>query len=208
MNNETPDKNSPLVAFGRALERTDRRVTTLDELMTQLATDVATLVARAGPDKGGPPTSWLLCNDPELAAEHLGDLIEWLPRVYLRYHGTFLPSCWLWHASVVEELWWLRQAHREAYAYGNRAVTKAGDWHDRALPGVTRRVRAAVGDCELSRHVVGGDRTAVTPAVPLHVAAEHLADEWAGERSTPPPTFGELREAAGHDTTRHRRAGR
>jgi hypothetical protein len=111
------------LAFGRALERATRRADAAEQradgfeaLLTQLATDVGTLVARSDTDKDTTPRSWLLAEDQEQAAADLEDLTGWLARVYLRYPGAVLPSCWAWHPAVVEELWWLRQAHREAYA--------------------------------------------------------------------------------------------
>lgn len=190
-----PDPRDILLAFGRQLERTTHRVDDLDELLTQLATDVATLVSRTGPhDDGGPPRSWLLTEDPAQAVEDLQDLTEWLGRVYLRYPGAALPSCWAWHPAVVEELWWLRQAHREAYAPGTRSVAKAGDWHDRQRPGVAQRLQPITRDCDLSRHTADGDRIQDPPQASLSGDVGWVAGHWTNG-ATPLPTDAQLAEA-------------
>lgn len=196
-----------LLAFGRHLDRTTRRVGELDELLTQLATDVATLVSRAGPNEGGPPRSWLLTEDPDQAVADLQDLTEWLGRVYLRYPGAALPSCWAWHPAVIEELWWLRQAHREAYAPGTRSVAKAGDWHDRHRPGVATRLQPLVRDCDLSRHTTGGDRLQDPPQPPLAADAGWLAGHWANG-GTPLPTATQLAGARLADQRQRTRGAR
>ena len=73
--------------------------------------------------------------------------------VYLRYRDADCPSCWLWHPEVVEELWWLRQAHADAYHPETGSWLRVGDWHDRQRPGVVRRLVRAVGSCELALHL-------------------------------------------------------
>ena len=87
----------------------------------------------------------------------------WLRRVYLRYADAALPSCWLWHPDVVEELWWLRQAHAEAFHPQTGSWRAVGDWHDRQRPNLVRRLRPLVNKCELSLHVPGS-RTAAGPS--------------------------------------------
>ncbi len=202
-----PDPREVVLAFGRQLERTTRRVDDLDGLLTQLATDVATLVSREGPNDGGPPRSWLLTDDPAQAAEDLTDLTDWLGRVYLRYPGAALPSCWAWHPTVVEELFWLRQAHREAYANGSRSVAKAGDWHDRQRPGVAARLQPLVRDCDLARHTADGDRIQDPPQTPLAGDAGWIAGHWTNG-GTPLPTDAQLAQARFADQRQRTRGGR
>lgn len=202
-----PDPREVLLAFGRQLERTTRRTDDLEELLTQLATDVATLVTRDGPNDGGAPRSWLLTDDPAQAVEDLRDLTGWLGRVYLRYPGAALPSCWAWHPAVVEELWWLRQAHREAYAPGTKSMAKAGDWHDRSRPGVVARLQPLVRDCDLSRHTADGDRIQDPPQAPLAGEAEWIAGHWT-HGGTPLPTEDQLAEARFADQRQHKKGGR
>lgn len=196
-----PDPREALLAFGRALERATRRLDAADQradgfdaLLTQLATDVATLVARAETDKDTAARSWLLADDPDQAVADLEDLTGWLGRVYLRYPGAELPSCWAWHPAVVEELWWLRQAHREAYAPGARSTQKAGDWHDRSRPGVAIRLQPLTRDCDLSRHAEGGDRIQDASTAALVGDAAWIATHWING-GTPLPTPDQLAQA-------------
>lgn len=207
-----PDPQETLLAFGRALERATRRLDAADErandfdaLLTQLATDVQTLVARSDTDKDTAPHSWLLVVDEDQAVADLEDLTGWLARVYLRYPGAELPSCWAWHPAVVEELWWLRQAHREAYAPGARSTQKAGDWHDRSRPGVVTRLHAIARDCDLSRHAEGGDRIQDPPTVPLAGDAAWIATHWI-HGGTPLPTTAQLEAARFADQRQNRKA--
>ncbi len=207
-----PDPRETLVAFGRALERATRRLDTADNradgfeaLLTQLATDVKTLVTRTDVEKESAPRSWLLATDAKRAVTDLEDLTGWLARVYLRYPGAVLPSCWAWHPAVVEELWWLRQAHREAYAPGTRSVQKAGDWHDRSRPGVVTRLQKIARDCDLSRHTETGDRIQAPPQVPLAGEAGWIAQHWTNG-GTPLPTTAQLEAARFADQHPRKRA--
>jgi len=210
-----------VVALARGVERLTRRVDELSAaarrvgeleiLVQQLAADVATLVATVGApaEDDGPPRvrPWLLAADPACARDDVADLTEWLGAVYLRYPGAALPSCWLWHPAVVEELWWLRNAH--ATAYGSHGAWSAvADWHDRMRPGVVRRLRDAIGGCELALHVAGAEAARPAPAVPLADAANPIADAWTTEHAAAPePTEQQLTDAETHDRalTRTRR---
>lgn len=210
--NPDPDPRETLLAFGRALERATRRLDAADEradgvdaLLTQLATDVHTLVARFETDKDTAPRCWLLADDEDQAVADLHDLTGWLGRVYLRYPGAVLPSCWAWHPAIVEELWWLRQAHREAYAPGARSTQKAGDWHDRSRPGVVTRLQAVARDCDLSRHAEGGDRVQDPPTVPLAGDAAWIATHWING-GTPLPTTAQLEAARFADQRQNKKA--
>lgn len=192
-----PDR---VTALARELDRQGRKLTAVDDAVAMLAEDVKTLVARAGPVESGPPLSWLLESDPDRAAMILDDLCKWLNEVYLWYPRAALPSCWLWHPPLIEELWWLRQAHAEAYGAAIRTVTRVADWHERHLPGVVVRIQAAYGDCELARHAAdtSGDRRGRIPDLPMWAAAERIADAWV-TRSIPDPTSGELTQAQVYD---------
>jgi hypothetical protein len=191
-----------LVALGRENARTARRVADLESLVRQLASDVTSLaqfVGGASPGSGDagepgesggeqagarvpPVRAWLLTDNPERAAAGLAGLIEWLDTVYLAYSDAQLPSCWLWHPEVVEELRWLRGAHAEAYHPQQGSWLRVGDWHDRQRPGVVRRIRDAVGSCELMLHTPGHSR---------------------GLRGPRPPASAPLTGAAGAIAARH-----
>jgi hypothetical protein len=207
-----------VLAFVQELTRVTRRMNAADEraaglkaqveelagLLTCNANDIKALISRADKqDKGAPPRSWLLAEDQGQAVADLEDLTVWLGRVYLRYPGAELPSCWAWHPGVVEELWWLRQAHREAYVPSTHSVAKAGDWHARSRPGVVARLAVIVQDCDLSRHIDGGDRIQDPPLVPLAGQAERVATHWV-KGGTPLPTPDQLDQARFADQRQRR----
>jgi hypothetical protein len=195
-----------VTAIARQQERLARRVQAIDDAVAQLATDVQTLVARSGPTDGGPPMAWLLQDDPGRASMILEDLAQWVLRVYLWYPRAALPSCWLWHPALVEELLCLRQAHAEAYGDGIRTVSKASDFHERYLPGVIARIASGYGDCELARHAAdsGGDRRGQIPDLPLWAAADRVAHAWV-TASIPDPTSQEIEQAQRYDDARSSR---
>ena len=210
----SPTEPDPaVVALGREVQRLTRSHTTLDDrvgeladLLQQLATDVATLVSRAGPDGDEAVRAWLLTTDAQLAHDDLTDLVEWLTRVWLRYPDSVLPSCWLWHPAVIEELRWVRCAHREAYDAQRGTWQKVGDWHDRQRPGVVRRISGWVGNCELREHAEGGGQRHPAPVVPLTDAVSLIARAWT---QTPDaqiiPSELQVRRAEQHDDAQHRR---
>ncbi len=225
---QQPDRPDPtVVALGRTVERAVRRIADLDGHVRRLAADVHTLATRlnqpapADPVDGPgdePPAvrSWLLATDPDQATVDLADLIAWLGDVYLRYPNTALSSCWLWHPDVVEELWWLRRAHADAYHPESGTWLRVGDWHDRQRPGVVRRARAVMGKCDLSRHrpAHGRPAAAVVPVVvPLAGHAAELATAWtstttgvpdAARPALPEPTEQQLAEADAHHAEQYR----
>ncbi len=194
----------PVAALARQLERVQRAQATQEELLRGLAGDVAALVEQI-PTQHPPPTSWLLVGDPGEALEALQWLAGWVGDVYLWYPGARLPTCWLWHPAAVEELYCLAQSHREAYSPPTSSISKASEWHERFLPGVLRRLGGApYKDCDLTRHMPGGDRSRTQPTTaPLHDAAHRITTEWINKH-IPEPTQTELNEAAEEDQTQTR----
>lgn len=224
----SPDSGEPrdphVLAVARVLDRTGRRVTTLEENVRRLGRDLTQLTgalaarqapgAHPTPDESiqpvPVPVSWLLAagTDAEHLPAALTDLIVWLDLVYLRFPDTLLTGCWLWHPWVVEELWWLRGAHADAYDPETGSWLRVGDWHDRQRPGVARRVRDVLGKCDLSLHV--GDRADHGPAVepppaPLAQHAAALAQEWGRSGTAPAPTAEQLDEDRAQAATQIRR---
>jgi hypothetical protein len=192
-----------IVALGRTVERTARRVSELDGMLRRLAADVLAIAKTqtAGPagsgegDQGGSGVrSWLLVDDPDQARGDAADLVEWLWRVYLRYADAALPSCWLWHPDVVEELRWLRAAHAEAFHPEIGSWRAVGDWHDRQRPNLVRRLRPLVNKCELSLHVPGAEAAGPPAAVPLALHADAVAFAWTTTpgRQVPAPDAAQL----------------
>ncbi len=188
-----------LVAISRKLERTGRRVDELSDLVHKLAADIAHHLGSASPAPGGggEVRAWLLAEDTDRAEADVADLISWLDRVYLAFPEASLPTCWLWHPSMVEELWWLRCAHADAYHPQTGSWVRAGDWHDRLRPNVVRRIRKAAVACELSLHKPGGEQSHPSPRAPLTSAAATLAAWAAAGRPSPvpEPTEAELEQA-------------
>lgn len=210
----SPTEPDPVVvALGREVQRltrshtaTEERVGELADLLQMLATDVATLAARSGPDGDEAVRAWLLTTDAQLAQDDLTDLVEWLTRVWLRYPDAVLPSCWLWHPAVIEELRWVRCAHREAYHDKHGTWQKVGDWHDRQRPGVVKRITAYAGNCELREHAEGGAQRRPAPQVPLTDAVSIIARSWATmPDSQVIPSELQVRRAEQHDDAHHRR---
>lgn len=197
------------VAMAREVERAGRRIDEVEKNLRGLV-DAVALLARPAP--GGPPvTSWLDPGGPanparpvlgpDDVARMLDDLAGWLARVYLRYEGAALPTCWAWHPDVVEELLWLRGAHADAYEGRMASWQRAGDWHDRQRPGVVKRLRAVADSCELDRHRDGQDRArvGVIPPVPMADHLSQLAAAWVNGARTPDVTVDLLGEAARYD---------
>lgn len=209
----TPTGADPGGALGREVERVARRVVAVEtridelaELLEQLATDVATLVARAGPSEDEAVRAWLLTEDPEQALADLIDLTTWLARVYLRYPDAMLPTCWLWHPALIEELRWLRCTHREAYDPQRGTWQKVADWHDRLRPAATKRIRTAYGSCELREHTETGSQHRPAPLVPLTDAVQPTASAWTSTPEHPLiPTELQVRRADQHEDTHHRK---
>lgn len=206
----TPETESTVVALGRAVARALRRLDTVDANVLQLAADVTALGTRLTPSQeptddrpgdDGPPAvrSWLLATDTEQAVTDVADLVDWVGRVYVRFTRAQLSSCWLWHPEVIEELWWLRGAHADAFHPEDGSWMRVGDWHDRQRPGVERRVNALLGKCSLSRHVDRNGRAAdvgepAPPALVGHHAA--VVAHWVATRTAGPvPTETVLAEA-------------
>jgi hypothetical protein len=211
---------SRLSALGRDVERTSRRVGELDTLVRQLSADVNALARHLGagsPEAGGEQDetegltavrAWLLARNPDQATADLHDLISWLHLVYLRYPGAALTSCWLWHAGVIEELWWLRCAHAEAYHPRTGTWLRIGDWHDRQRPNVVKRINTALRTCDLELHVAGAEQDQAPAPVPLASAALGIAASWvaSGVYAAPPaPTPAQRAEARELFEARHRR---
>lgn len=198
-----------VLALARENERLTRRVGGLETQLASLADAVARIALDrdAGNTEGG-PRSWLLADDPAAAAADLDDLAGWLAAVYVHFPDAVLPSCWPWHPAAVEELWWLRNAHHDAYSGPGASWQRVADWHDRHRPGVGRRLRSAIGGCELAEHAAGAGHDRPAAAVPSADAAQAVAAAWTATRGRPEPTRDQLDRAAQHDRAQHARSSR
>ncbi|HEY1972608.1 MAG TPA: hypothetical protein VGH89_31975 [Pseudonocardia sp.] len=179
------------VALSRDVERTGRRLHSLEPLVRGLAENLSVLAERvAAPGPGaagggqaaadGAVRSWLTAGDPERTAADLRGLVGWLEGVYLIFPNTSLPSCWLWHPEVVEELWWLYQSYLDVYHPVSGSWLRVGDWYDRQRPGVVARIRAAVASCELMLHLPPRELAQGPLPVPMAGSVERIA-AWAAD---------------------------
>jgi hypothetical protein len=62
-----------------------------------------------------------------------------------------------------------------------------GDWHDRARPGVVRRIRASAGTCSYENHRLDPGSTRLTTQWSTQDAARVIAAWWTGARDQLPP---------------------
>ncbi len=207
------------VVVGRVLERLARRLDAVEAVIGQLTVDLLTHLdthtdtdldadadAEGDGGVGGPGgvRSWLqAAGEAEDVARVEADLVGlcgWLGRVWLRFDDAELPSCWMWHPGVVEELWWCWHTWMAAYTGKSADWRWVAAWHHYDRPGVVRRVHAATRACDLSRHIDVSDG----PVVPLDEAAGQLARAWAahlrGGGWPPQPTAEQLAEAEALDT--------
>ena len=149
----------------------------------------------SGPVRGGPPIlSWLDLGgwppDGPGPVTVLADLADWLRRVYLRYSGTVLPDCWMWHPGVVEELLVLRRLWADMHDRRTGSSRQVADWHQIYRPGVAKRIKESpAGSCDLLRHANGGDLSDSNgdPA-PLADHSALIARSWARDGRVPHPT--------------------
>jgi hypothetical protein len=154
-----------------------------------------------GDQPATPVRAWLQVSDPEQAVEILTDLVEWLDQVYLRYPDVALPPCWAFHPWVVEELWWLRTSHEQAYGARMWGVP-AGQWHDQQRPRVVERIQKHVGSCGLEQHQRGGKAAQPPAAAPLAGHLHAIAAAWTSHGLPPEPTSEQMAEARAHDDAR------
>ena len=205
----TASDDPRLVALGRQGERNSERLTQHEEWLAQIAADVTTLVARQKAGEAEAPLSWLAlaAGSTEAARAVLRDLVAWLGDVYLRYSDAKLPSCWLWHADVVEELVWLHGCHRAAYDADEGSWQRVADWHDRLRPGVVKRLNdPRIAHCELSEHAPDGDLPNPVRPVPMATSPDLdlIAKHWTTNPDTPSePTQEQLTRSDTHTNHRH-----
>ena len=190
-----PEVVAGLVREVDALRKAVRKVAGLPGQVEQLAATLAQALDEwAATGRGADPVrpvSWIgETTDSATTMRALGELADWVGRVYLRYPiaARELPDCWLWHPDMVEELAWLQQAWQAAYSPDTGTVGAAADWHDRYRPGVVARIRAANFDsCSLENHLRPTRPTAAV-VVPGAGSVRAVAVWWStGREDTQPP---------------------
>jgi hypothetical protein len=173
-------------------EQADLRKT-VDELAPVVARLAETINSQPAADAdeeetAAPLVSWLELagGDPAKAGLVLASLVDWLDAVYLRYADAVLPACWLWHPDVIEELLWLRQTWAAAHHGKHASPAAVGEWHERQRPGVSGRLKHAVGFCSPENHTP--DRQQPRATVPRTEAIDVIADWWTTHPTQPPPS--------------------
>jgi hypothetical protein len=187
------------------LRTVEDQVGEVNERLRALATTLSGFgeqLAELAADDGGPGrhTSWFEADNSAAAEYRLAELMNWLDLVYLRFPDAALPSCWLWHPTVVEELLWLRRSWLEAFTGRTAAVFRGADWHDRQRPGVIARIGALNGGmCSLDQHVRGAEQDRPSRTVPIAGGRSPIAAWWVTDRDGEPPypTAEQLVEASG-----------
>jgi hypothetical protein len=171
------------------------RLAHLEDRLDELTELLGLVAGQIQPPPKRNPTcwSWLTVTDPEVAAQELRELTQWLTDVYLTYPDAMLPSCWMWHPALVEELRWLWRTHQQAHNSGDWWAI--GEWHDRYRPLVAQRLRAAYGSCELREHTPTGSRYTTRRYAPLTEHTNLIATTWAHHRHLPTPTAQQQLEA-------------
>lgn len=82
-------------------------------------------------------------------------LTSWADLVLVRQYNVIgakggddkIPACWYRHPGAVAELSWLCQEWHRIYRSSKGTPGSAGEWHDRWLPGVIRRLLNSMKDC-------------------------------------------------------------
>jgi hypothetical protein len=116
-----------------------------------LAAKIGGVVARHTDDDETPSTwFWLTMNDQE-REEKSAELRDWVETVlreqYPGYLAGHIRPCWPNHPEAKWELAWLYHLWSAAYLTGRPQPKDAGDWHDRWLPGVARRLSQLTAQC-------------------------------------------------------------
>ena len=131
-----------------------RRLDDLAETVSEvgaLRAEVAA-VAHAATDTPTAQHRGAVCWWPDLTtgdhrAQALDSLAVWVDEVLRARHPEMynqLGACWYLHPDILDELTALRAAWYDAYRDPGAPATAAIEWHDRWLPGVMRRCRAAI----------------------------------------------------------------
>ncbi len=122
-------------------------VSEVDTLRAEVAAVAEVAENLATAQVHGPASWWPDLATGDSRAQALRDLGIWVDEVLRTRHPEMynkLGACWYQHADVLDELTALRAAWYAAYRDPEAPATAAVEWHDRWLPGVMRRCRAAI----------------------------------------------------------------
>jgi hypothetical protein len=170
------------------------QVTTLADELDALRDQVADLVADDGDGGGIRMWDWIAMNRTE-ATVAWSTLLNWVDEVLV---GVFalvgeiggrklkIPPCWYRHPDAVEELGWLCQEWLRIYQSDKGTPGAAGEWHDRWLPGVIRRLAQ---DSQMAACLQEGRHVDPRPgqAIDDQAAARAAVQEDINRRPEAPP---------------------
>jgi len=140
-----------LLAAGDIRRRVSRLTTDLSKLASQVEAQAATLAKAmaAGPRAQAPTWVGLRPDDHD---KQLAELTEWVDGILRPSYPDSAPAaCWPNHWQAVWELSTLAAEWRRIYHQPVPDLAGALDFHDRWLPGVSRRLAAIQADCTTSR---------------------------------------------------------
>jgi hypothetical protein len=137
---------------GVLANRQEQHVATLDDL-AELKRHVKQILSLIDENHEATPGGWfwLTMSDQE-REEKLGELFDWVETVlrpqYPGYLDDQIRPCWPSHPEARWELAWLYQLWLAAYLAKRPTPRDAADWHDRWVPGVTRRLSEIMRSCK------------------------------------------------------------
>ena len=135
------------------LEGIGSQVTALADAVTLVEQKIDAL---AGEEKEQPVRMWdWTTMNIDQAGVAWETLTSWVDLVLVRQYNVVgakggddkLPACWYRHPGAVAELAWLCQEWHRIYRSSKGTPGAAGEWHDRWLPGVVKRLRASLEPC-------------------------------------------------------------
>ena len=140
-----------LLAAGDIRKRVSRLTSDLDKLASQVEAQAVTLAnaLTAGPRAQAPTWVGLSLEDHD---KQLAELTEWVDGILRSSYPDSAPAaCWPNHWQAVWELSTLAAEWRRIYQRPAPDLAGALDFHDRWLPGVSRRLAAIQADCTTGR---------------------------------------------------------
>lgn len=171
----------------------------IGEQVTDLADAVSAVEQRlaelAAVEKEQPVRMWdWTTMDKVQANTAWNTLVDWADAVLVRTYNVIsakgdadtIPACWYRHPAAVAELSWLCQEWHRIYRTSKGTPGAAGDWHDRWLPGIIKRLRTgAMRQC--SNGFDGHQESTLGTVVDDPGALTAVVNADLSDRPLPPP---------------------
>lgn len=125
-------------------------------------------------------------------------LLEWVDKVLVGTYNAVtdksidqdvakIPACWYRHPAAVAELSWLCQEWMRIYRSSKGTPGSAGEWHDRWLPGVLRRLSRSLNACASGYEVEHQEPKWGVPVDQTEAFWQMVAADLDGRPKPPPP---------------------